>query len=220
MRHGLLRTGNTCTATGAHGDAVSTPSPTPCQSVGCKPDSGAVGCCDARGYDQPVARPFPTWDRTPEALPSRNEVAGFAERTRKNLDFILAAQRDGEDVHAITQVVLSLLGIVVFPFERLAKAWSRDWSLDELDAQGWPTWTYGASSKTPLTLRDLIANIRHATAHNNIAFSSESRDLREVTVTFKNRPPHGKWEWSGSIRADHLLAFCRRYLDLMLNVVG
>ena len=57
--------------------------------------------------------------RPPDGVPSRNETEGFAIRTKKNMDFIVAAHDSGEDVHVVTQLVLSLLGMVVFPFERL-----------------------------------------------------------------------------------------------------
>jgi hypothetical protein len=62
------------------------------------------------------------WSRPPESMPGRNETEGFAKRTRRNLDFILAAQQQHEDVHVVSQVVLSLLGIVVFPSSASSRA--------------------------------------------------------------------------------------------------
>src|SRR5690242_5826282 len=87
--------------------------------------------------------PMPgAWSRPPDGVPSRNETEGFAIRTRRNLDFILAAHQQHEDVHVVTQVVLSLLGLVVFPFERISKESHQRWLLTDLEARGWPRWTY------------------------------------------------------------------------------
>ena len=44
---------------------------------------------------------------------SRNTTEGFAQRVRKNLDFIVKKRNEGEDVHEVTQLVTSLLGIII-----------------------------------------------------------------------------------------------------------
>ena len=49
-------------------------------------------------------------------LSPRGTSEGFAQRTRKNLLYIEEASRSGADVHAVTQIVNSLLGLVVFPW--------------------------------------------------------------------------------------------------------
>ena len=159
------------------------------------------------------------WCRPPEDIPGRGETEGFAQRIRKNLDFIVEAHNECHvDVHVVTQVVLSLLGIIVFPFEKLAVQHKWEWSINELGAAGWPRWRYVTESSRPASLWDLIRNLRHATAHNNIAFSSDSRWLNEVEITFTNN--HVKPKWEASIRGDELLEFCRLFLTRIEGVVG
>jgi hypothetical protein len=161
------------------------------------------------------------WDRPPDEIPGRGETEGFAIRTRQNLDFVIAAHgSEHADVHVVTQVVLSLLGIVVFPFERHLKFLGRDWKLADLAADGWPQWSHSEDSRQPETLWDLIAHLRHAVAHSNIAFSSDSRFLDQVVITFTNKPPNRDWIWSGSIRGDDLLEFSQRFLRHVEGVVG
>jgi hypothetical protein len=95
--------------------------------------------------------------------------------------------------------------------------------LTDLEARGWPSWNYLDGSEPPTDLSMLMANLRHATAHSNISFSSDSRYLDEVTITFENRiPKHkGGGVWRASIRGDDLLEFCRRYLRLIIeDIVG
>lgn len=131
------------------------------------------------------------WDRPPDGVPGRGETLGFAERTRKNLEYILAAHDAHEGVHVVTQVILSLLGVVVFPFERHTTEAHVDPDLQELAAAGWPLWDYVDGSRPPKTLSGLIGHLRHATAHNNVSFSSDSRFLHDVVIGFKNNPPTG-----------------------------
>lgn len=153
------------------------------------------------------------------AMPSRNSIEGFAGRTQKNLDFIIAAYKEGEDVHVVTQVIVSLLGIVVFPFEH-AKAYfpSHLTSIVDLDEEnGWPTWEYLDNSKPSADLFALMRSLRNATAHGGVVFSSDSRNLEEVSITFTNKIPKrlGGGHWKARIRGDELLRFCRRSLDLI-----
>jgi len=159
------------------------------------------------------------WSRAPDGVPSRNETLGLAERTLKNLEYVLEAHASHEGVHLVTQVVLSLLGIVVFPFERQTIA-TLDLDLAELEADGWPQWEYVGDSRPPRKLAELTRHLRHATAHGNIAFSSDSRFPQDVIVSFRNTPPHRKWTWETRIRGDQLLDFCRRYLVLIEQRVG
>ena len=147
---------------------------------------------------------------------SRGHALGFANRTRKNLLYITTAFADGADVHVITQLVNSLLGIIVFPWERDFLDTIGHITLDSLTQKGWPHWQISEGTST--TLGQLLHRLRNGTAHGQIAFSSESRYLADVTITIRNDPPqkashHGSW--CASIRADHLHDFCIRLLHLI-----
>ena len=164
------------------------------------------------------------WTRLPEATPSRNEVLGFAKRTRRNLDFIAQAQVDGDAVHLVTQIVLSLLGIVIFPYERhlddIGYGVAIDRTLKRLETEGWPHWNTQNGSRETKTLRHLLRHVRNATAHNNVSFDSESGRTEEVSVSFTSYYPDESWEWTGTIRADQLYDFCDRFLHVVEDYVG
>ena len=49
----------------------------------------------------------------------RNTVWGFSARTLKNLAYLDAARDEGADVHVVTQLVTSLLGLIVFPYQEI-----------------------------------------------------------------------------------------------------
>ncbi|HEX6367513.1 MAG TPA: HEPN family nuclease [Longimicrobium sp.] len=154
------------------------------------------------------------------ALSPRAASEGFAERTRKNLLYVDEAFQAGADVHVITQLVNSLLGLVVFPWEKSVVERFRHIPLATLKEKGWPEWqlTTGQCS----TLGQLIRCLRNGTSHGHIQFSSDSRLLNEVTIEVSNYP---KWcapdpDFEGSIRADELRDFCLKLTELVYNMVS
>lgn len=65
-------------------------------------------------------------------------------------------------------------------------------------------------------LRHFLRRLRNGTSHYLVSYSSESRKLEEVFVTFGDRPDENKEiDWEVEIRADHLLEFTRRLADLL-----
>ena len=49
---------------------------------------------------------------------SRNEAMGIVERTHKNLVYMRNARKNGADIHEVTHLFNSLLGLIVIPWER------------------------------------------------------------------------------------------------------
>jgi hypothetical protein len=118
-------------------------------------------------------------------LASRNESMGFAERTKKNLQHVQKAFDAGHDVHVVTQVVNSLLGLVVFPWESHLDEVVQAMPLAELERQGWPRWEITKGSCA--TLGELIRHLRNGASHRDIWFSSDDRDAGEVTIEVRDR---------------------------------
>jgi len=73
----------------------------------------------------------------------RNDALEFAKATRQNLKFIEKSKDRGYDVHVVTQLVLSLLGLVVFPKEKLSLLADevKQMTIPRMASEGWPTWT-------------------------------------------------------------------------------
>ncbi len=67
---------------------------------------------------------------------SRNRPRHFAERTQKNLRYIQAAREQREGVHEVTQIVNSLLELVVFPWEKHFKKVTDSEKLEDLYEKG------------------------------------------------------------------------------------
>lgn len=145
---------------------------------------------------------------------NRNGTAIFAARVQKNLDFIVRAAQQGQDVHPVTQAVSSLLGIIVFPWEHGAFNLVKRKKLPVLVAScGWPQWNM-TGTKRVLDVEDLIHTLRNCVAHGKMQFESDSRLPPEVLITFSAS------DWEGTIRADQLIEFCRCFTATMIDEVA
>ena len=147
------------------------------------------------------------------AFESRNKPIGFAQRTRKNLEYVTAARDRGQDVHVVTHLVNSLLGIVIVPKEQYSKHDFWSVSLDELVRQGWPKWdiTLDDSNGKTKKLKHLVRHLRNAAAHGHFEFTGEpeSRNLSEVALIVEDKPPRAQeMNWRAEIGGPELYEFC------------
>jgi hypothetical protein len=85
-------------------------------------------------------------------LDARNASLGFAARTRINLDHIERASARGDAVHDVTQIVNSLLGLIVFPWEDQVDRRVKEQLLDALEKKGWPHWNVTLGKENCRTL--------------------------------------------------------------------
>jgi hypothetical protein len=148
----------------------------------------------------------------------RNTVWGFNERAQKNLKFINAAWDKGStDVHIVTQLITSLLALIVFPYAEIKE---RDdtvlesYVLDDLTAEGWPKWKFEIGFCDNLDC--LVRHLRNAVSHRRIVFKSDSRDLQSVNIQFRDRLPNSVVDnWGATINAAELQRFVLLFADLL-----
>ena len=144
----------------------------------------------------------------------RNEPMGIEGRTLKNLEFIKGvfdqSPADGR-VHVVTQVVNSLLGLVILPHEKGYVLHNDKNMLEKLYADDWPRWNITLPKPgEPEQLGKLTWHLRNAAAHGLYTFSSDSPELSEVTITVEDRPKrNAQINWRAEIRADELYKFCQ-----------
>lgn len=175
-------------------------------------------------------------------LESRNLSSGLAKRTLKNLDFIKKATRDS-DVHAVTQVVNSLLALLVFPIEKekvffatFSRVKFRDSSdlslirsmlIAEISIPSLEVAKFGKCED----LGKFFERIRNAISHKHLDFSGtdpDSRVLAEVKITLKDCVPkkQGKkhipcgspdFFWEIRMTAEDLEKLARYVADQVIN---
>ena len=149
----------------------------------------------------------------------RNTINGFSKRVLKNMRF-MAYQRktQNEDVHLVTHLVLSLLGLIIYPYEHYKDTPALNFktvTLSALEADGWCRWTFDPRYQQPKTLRQLLRRLRNAFAHRRIDFSSDSRRLEEVDIKLWDQNKHDIVEWRTTINAAALQDFAIRLSRLI-----
>jgi HEPN family protein len=152
---------------------------------------------------------------------SRNTTEGFARRVRTNLNFVVAARHSGSDVHEVTQLTTSLLGLIVFPWEARALKELEAQSLEQLAVEGWPRWNIllDRDGETT-TLGKLTWHLRNAAAHRRLRFSSDAREMDAVEIEFEDARPNRPVDWRAKIRASDLKLFCDRFSQALEDLVG
>jgi hypothetical protein len=160
---------------------------------------------------------------TSDCALSRASTEGFAARVRKNLDFIIRMKAQGEDVHEVTQLVTSLLGLIVFPWEAYALKGLEAEPLSALQQKGWPPWNIQLDEKgDTTTLGRLTWHLRNAASHRRVRFSSDEPDLANVVIVFEDMPnrPGANVNWRAAIRADQLKSFCDQFTSELRERAG
>jgi len=105
-----------------------------------------------------------------------NLVLDFAHRTRKNLEFIEAHRGDADSqVYEFTQLINSLLGLLVFPKENFFRS-IPETPLSELVAAGWPDIKPVQGCLKEDNLRQLVRTLRNGIAHFNLEFTTNAQN--------------------------------------------
>jgi hypothetical protein len=163
----------------------------------------------------------PVANLTQQPTPTRNDTLEFCRRTRRNLEFIENALQNDPTapVHAVTQLTLSLLGIVVFPYERLDETIFYK-TVTQMRGDGWFGWSImldkpKKAHETTRTLGDLLRHLRNAVAHGRLTFSSDSPSINDVSVTVEDGPENAPANWRACIEGPELRSFCLGLLDFV-----
>jgi hypothetical protein len=167
------------------------------------------------GTANPVCQTWGNVVKRPIILAPRNDPIGFVDRTLKNLAYIEDGRHDGADVHVVTQLMLSLLGLIVFPVEAGHYQSLSRYPLEHLNPPGVNLWTFILGSSEDLGRH--IWHLRNAVAHRHVEFSSDSRDPHNVSITFADHKfkvptPY----WVAQIDASNLRVFCVALSDCIL----
>ncbi len=141
-------------------------------------------------------------------------IADFATRTKKNLELIrrLQAEDPESEIYEVTQLVNSMLGLLVFPKERYFKE-IPETSLAELEAQGWPIPKMRGDFKNPETLRQLIRLLRNSIAHFNLEFVVNER--QQISGLILCNMQRGKKTWEAELSLGDLEGITERFIELL-----
>ena len=151
-----------------------------------------------------------------------SETRAFAQRIRLNLDAIDAVVSVAPTrAHRVTQLVLTLVGLIALPNQNHYLEAAGDEPLLRLAEQGWPTWSvvHDLSRRpgfSPDTLADLLWHLKSVVTSGRIGMTSGDRPFEEVSVYFDQQVAgRDIATWSASISAPDLRTFCLKLAALI-----
>lgn len=144
-------------------------------------------------------------------------IRNFVQRTRINLDYIENALANSDEVYEVTQLVNSLLGLLVFPeqyyFHQIPQI-----PLEELVTKGWPKIKVVGDFQPAIDLREQMRYLRNSIAHFNIRFLHDAKDVISGLHIW-NTNPHIKGHpktWEAEIPLEDLRLLVNKFADLIL----
>lgn len=142
----------------------------------------------------------------------------YAVRTLQNLRVIeqLKQTHTVDGVYETTQLINSLLGLIVLPVEQYFEQFPAI-SIDELVREGWKIPKVVGDFPQVNNLCELIRNLRNAVAHFNIKFLTDDRNqITGLEVTNKDIRSRAVI-WQAEIGVDELRDLLERFVELILN---
>jgi hypothetical protein len=147
----------------------------------------------------------------------RNVVRDFAERTQKNLEAIEKLQQEQPDgeIYEVTQLVNSMLGLLVFPQQRYINS-IPETPLADLANQGWRVPVTIGEYPDVKTLRELVRYMRNAIAHFNIKFIADDVSHQIAGLHLWNMR-RGEKTWETKLKLEDLREITERFIELILE---
>ena len=145
-------------------------------------------------------------------------IAEFAERTEANLQIIRRLAKEGGATPAfeVTQLVNSMLGLLVFPqqryFDRIPET-----PIADLASQGWPIPEVVDNYPQVSDLRELVRMLRNAITHCNLKFESGRGNEIESLTVWNTDPRTKKVTWQARLTVTDLDAITTKFVALLLD---
>lgn len=145
-------------------------------------------------------------------------IADFARRTEANLRAIrqLASEGGATSAFEVTQLVNSMLGLLVFPQQRYIER-IPETPVDDLARNGWPIPEVVGNYPQVLNLRQLVRMLRNAIAHCNLEFEPGGNNEIEALTVWNTEPRTGKVTWKARLTVADLDAITTKFVDLLLD---
>ena len=141
-------------------------------------------------------------------------VRDFASRTRTNLEFIeLHVDDPRAEVYEVTQLINSLLGLLVFPQQKTIES-IPETPLTELEHQGWPRIKMTTGASECQTLRQSMRYLRNSVAHFDIEFINDKRfEIAGIKVWNRNRS--GRITWKAYLSVEDVRSITELFLEIL-----
>lgn len=144
-------------------------------------------------------------------------VKDFASRTFQNLQYIQEGKAKGDEVFEVTALISSLLGLIVFPKEKLSlKSFNNQ--LCDLAKSGWPDINSKEKIQKTITFADFFVKMRHAVAHGNIIAQSHTSNNEITELTFWNiHPRSNEKDWEINLSVAEIKQLVEKICPLIIH---
>lgn len=140
-------------------------------------------------------------------------VRDFAERTKINLAIIQSEVRAGRDAYEVTQLINSLLGLLVFPEQAFFKK-IPEIKINDLKKQGWPIPLMCENYSQVADLKQLVRYLRNGIAHFNLRFTDKDGHVDGLIIwNIKD----GLKDWEAEFKIEQLKSIIERFSELLLK---
>ncbi len=129
----------------------------------------------------------------------------FIARTQKNLIVIECLKEKGVKVYEVTQLLNSMLGLLIFPKERRLYEKIQPKSWDTMVEEGWPL--PSGDNAHVSDLEELIRHMRNAVAHCKFNLTTDHDEIS--SIEFRDIPSF----WTGVYDVASLRKFVYMFLD-------
>lgn len=145
-------------------------------------------------------------------------VGDFARRTVANLAAIRHIRHNGQHgpVYEVTQLVNSMLGLLVFPQQKYVDR-IPETSLADLESQGWPVPRVIGAYPQVANLRQLVRMLRNAIAHFNLKFIPGSENEIAALTVRNTHPKTHAVTWKAELSVEDLESITQKFVELLLN---
>ena len=141
-------------------------------------------------------------------------VRDFAERTRANLALVRAAANTGQNAYEVTQLLNSMLGLLVFPEQKFYNK-IPETELADLEKDGWPIPRVRGNYPQVSNLSQLARYLRNGIVHFNLRFTETGGHVDGLIIW--NVPPNGKKNWEAELKIEELEGITDRFTKLLLK---
>ena len=149
-------------------------------------------------------------------MENKDLIKIFAKRTLKNLNAIEKLKKQNAQVYEVTQLINSILGIMIFPRERdLTKIPNKTYI--ELRNEGWPAINTTNQFAQIKSLDDLTRRFRNSIAHCNIEFINHKKKIVGLRLWNMDREMKRK-VWEAELSIQDLRDISLRFIHLFLKI--
>lgn len=139
----------------------------------------------------------------------------FIKRTNCNLKTIQDLSQNGEPPYEVTQLINSLLGLVVLPKEKLFEKIPPT-SFSDLENDGWPSAFLQSSTRTDLNdnLKSLSICLRNGITHFNIKTTEKQGNITGVIIRDRKSKKHSP-HWEVTLTLSELQCVVKKFGDVV-----